>query len=158
MVVRKMKGHEMKASDYKKLKKEVLERYNKAVQKAENERVEALAAIEKVWKMTKPNYGKSSSSTSSSTSTDYGLLAKTVRESLELVPQTFTKKNILTAMQQISSDVANKCNSNSLSGCLHRLKNEGVIEVVKRGRGSSPSEYRKVDTTATEQEQNQEQI
>jgi len=143
----------MKTSEYKKLKKEVEERYNKALQKAGDERVEALAAIEKVWKMTKPSYGKSSFGMSSSTSTDYGLLAKTVRESLELVPQTFTKKNIMTAMQQISSDVANKCNSNSLSGCLHRLKKEGVIEVVKQGRGSSPSEYRKVDSNATEQEQ-----
>lgn len=46
-------------------------------------------------------------------------------------------------MQQISSDVANKCNSNSLSGCLHRLKKEGIIEVVEQGRGSSPSIYRK---------------
>jgi len=145
----------MKALDYKKLKKDVEDRYNKALQKAENERVEALAAIEKVWKMTKPNYGKSSSGTTSSTSTGYGLLAKTVRESLKLVPQTFTKTNILTAMQKISSDVANKCNSNSLSGCLHRLKNEGVIIVVKEGKGSAPAEYQLANKTI---DANEEQI
>ena len=151
----------MKASDYKKLKKAVEERYNKALEKAENEHVEALAAIEKVWKMTKPNYGKPSSnlfSSSSSSSPSYGSLAGTVRKALDLVPQTFTKKTILTAMQQISSDMANNCNPNSLSGCLHRLKKEGVIEVVEQGRGSSPSIYRKIESSTSENSQEQDNM
>lgn len=77
----------MKTSDYKKLKKEVEERYEKGVQRAEKERVEVLAAIEKVWRMMKPNYGKTPSVSSSSSSSSVSL-AGTVRKCLDLVPQT----------------------------------------------------------------------
>lgn len=138
----------MKAPEYRKLKKEAEERCNKAVEKAENERVEAIAAIEKVWKMMKPSYGKTTPGMAS-VSSKYGSLAETVRNSLELVPQRFTKKNVLTAMLQVSPEVAKNCNPNSLSGCLFRLKKEGVIVVVKNGQGSAPTEYKKIpETTA----------
>ena len=130
----------MKAAEYRKLKKEVEERYEKAIQKAQNERVEALAAIEKVWKMMKPSYGKVTFGAVSSSS-QYGSLAETVRKSLKYVPSRFTKKDVIVAMQQISSEVANRCNTNSLSGCLHRLKKEGIIAETKKGIGSMPTEY-----------------
>lgn len=143
----------MKASKYRQLKKEAEERYSKAIEKAENERAGELAALEKVWKMMKPNYGKATLGTASASS-KYGSLAETVRKSLELVPQRFTKKNVLTAMRQISTEVANKCNPNSLSGCLFRLKKEGVIAVVKNGQGSAPTEYQKIPETTKEDNKN----
>jgi DNA polymerase elongation subunit (family B) len=135
-----MKGYEMKMADYKRLKKEVDEKYQKAIEKAEKDRIEAIAAIEKVWRMFHPRRSRATNNMNS-TPSHYGTLVDTVRKSLEYVPKRFTKKNVLTAMEQISNEVAKSCNPNSLSGCMHRLKKDGVIIEVKKGKGSMPTEY-----------------
>lgn len=152
----------MKAADYKKLKKQVEERYQQALEKAERDRVEALAAIEKVWKMLNPRRGRAAvltvSSSTKSSSSSYGSFVETVRKSLEYVPKRFTRKNVLTAMQEISSDIAKNCNPNSLSGCLYRLKKEGIIIEVKKGQGSAPAEYELVTTSINEESKEQQNV
>ncbi len=145
----------MKAVDYKKLKKEAEEQYQRAIDMAEKDRLEAIAAIDKVWSMMNPRRRKTVTSTTP-VSSQYGSLIETVRKSLQLVPHRFTKKNVLAAMNEISSDIAKTCNPNSLAGCLHRLKREGVIAQVKEGRGSTPAEYELVAIKTNENSKEQE--
>lgn len=145
----------MKILEYKRLKKEAESQYEKALETAERERLESLAAIERVWVMMNPRRNKTISGTVSSSS-QYGSLARTVRKALELVPQKFTKTNILAAMKQIAPDMES-CNQNSLGGCLHRLKTNNIIRVVKKGQGRTPAEYELVKENET-QETTEQQI
>ncbi len=126
----------MKRPEYKRLKISAEEQYQKAIQDAGKDRIETLAAIEKVWEMMNPRL-----SGTAPKPTEYGSLVVAVHKALRLVPEKFTRKDVLAAMGQGSPEVAAVCNQNSLSGCLHRLKNEGFIAEIKKGRGSSPSKY-----------------
>lgn len=144
----------MKMLEYKRLKKEAEAQYKKALVTAERERLEALDAIERVWIMMNPRRNKTTSGQVSSSS-QYGSLVETIRKALELVPKRFTKNNILAAMQQISPNMAN-CNQNSLSGCLHRLKQGNIIKVVKKGQGRRPAEYELVNTSINEESKEQQ--
>jgi vacuolar-type H+-ATPase subunit E/Vma4 len=151
-----MQGDVMKTVDYKRLKKEAEEQYQQALDKAQKDRLEALDAIERVWGMINPRRSKAASGTTSAT--QYGSLAGMVQKALELVPQTFTKKDVLAAMRQISSEVAASCNSNSLSGCLHRLKKGGVIVEIEKGQGSAPTKYELASKNTDVNETSNEQI
>ncbi len=135
----------MKRAEYKKLKKQVEEQYEIAIQESETRRIEGLAAIEKVWRMFHPprkrvvvlNGGEKDNVSSS---LSYGSLMTAVRKSLDLTPEIFTVNNIRTIIAKTYENTS--FNTNSIAGCLNRLLSKGVIEVVEKGRGSSPSKYR----------------
>lgn len=130
----------MNSNDYKKLKQRIEEKYQETIALAERERMEGLAAIDKVWKMLHKTR-KRSVSRKKGDSPEYGSLKETVVKSLDFVPKSFTKNHVKLAMKQVNSELAEKCNPNSLSGCLIRLEGDGVIIKVTKGKGSKPSEY-----------------
>lgn len=155
----------MKRTDYKQLRKQVEERYKQAIERAEKERIEGLAAIDTVWKMLHVPRRKRSEKTTSqqkgelsvessvnskppptTPSCVYGTLIATVRKSLALVPEEFIYRNVIAAMKQTSGSTFN---SSSVSNCLKRLAKEGVIEVIKQGHGKTPSKYRLVKNVKT---------
>lgn len=138
----------MKTTNYKELKKQVEEQYQKAIAQAQKERMDNLAAIDAVWKMLHPSKAKLKSETTTNSgnttkelpSIVYGTLMETIKKSLSLVTQDkFTCKDVIAAMEKISSG---KFNYSSVSNALKRLAKEGVIEITKQGKGKSPSEYR----------------
>ena len=142
----------MKMTEYRKLKKEVESRYQQALDRAENDRMEALAAIDTVWNITNPRRQKTTDGAVSVPS-QYGSLVETVRKAIDLVPRHFTKNHVIAAMKQIAPDMAKTLNPNSLAGCIHRLNKEGAIVQVKKGKGSSPAEYEKATNIEDAKEQ-----
>jgi hypothetical protein len=142
----------MNNKQYKDLKRQAEERYQKALELAEKQRIEELTAIETVWRMSHPsrktnNINSALLNQTTSKRSNYGLLAKAVLEALEYVPETFTRSQVKTAIERIAPDVAGNCKDSSLTGRLIRLVKDGVIDQVKAGKGSQPSEYRKKPTT-----------
>lgn len=129
----------MNITEYRKLKRQIDEKYQGSMAKAEKERVAGLAAIERVWRM----YHKPRQTNGSTDRPSYGSLAQTIKDSLQFVPIQFNKDHVLIAMKQVNAEVATNCNANSLSGCLIRLVQSGVIVKVVPGKGRKPSEFRK---------------
>lgn len=158
-------------TEYKQLKKQIEDKYKRAIAAAEAELNESLNAIDKVWYLYHPQKPKQSKELTPSlpqqTDTDtttaaannenintpleYGSFNKTVKASLAFVPrEKFKRSDVLTALRQSLNNPKYYCNQASLSNCLKGLANEGVIEIIKQGRGSSPSEYRLKGTVLNE--------
>lgn len=143
----------MDNKQYRDLKRKAQERYQKAIEMADKQRIEELTAIETVWRMEHPSRKANNtestflSNHTTSKRNKYGSLAKAVLEALEYVPETFTKNQVKIAMERIAPDIAANCKDSSLTGRLIRLVKEGEIEQAKAGKGSQPSEYRKKTTT-----------
>jgi hypothetical protein len=150
----------MKTTEYKELKKQLEEQYKQAILLAEKQRIDGITAIETVWKMLHVPRRKRQATIESQqqaehpmdsnslhvetppvvTKSNYGTLVDTVKKSLTLVPETFTSKQVVAAMQQISGI---KFNNSSVSNRLKRLAQDGKIERIKQGHGKSPSEYKR---------------
>lgn len=134
----------MTNEEYIKLKTQVQEQYNKAIFLADKQRTEGLKAIETVWNMLRNNTHEPITKThninmslhSQSLEKIYGSLTVKVKDALknELVPQIFTQKDMMKAI--------NYTNANSMSGCMVRLLKQDVIEKVEQGTGRAPSKYR----------------
>ncbi len=145
----------MNRSEYKQLKKKVEEQYKQAIDLAEKQRIDRLAALDTVWKMLhvpRHKRGKGIVSQQSESAINsagegnkpfpkpsYGSLVTEVKKSLALVPAEFTCRNVITIMTQTSGTVFNY---SSVSNRLKRLAKEGAIEVIRQGHGKSPSIYR----------------
>lgn len=142
----------MNRADYNKLKKQVEERYQKALKLAEKQRNEGLEAIEKVWRMlhdieeTLAPFTEKTEKFSDKIKKSYGSLTAAVKQALETVDTKFTKNDILLVMRQTSPEIAKSVNQGSLAGCLMRFVRQGIIQIHKRGKGSTPTVYKKVDT------------
>jgi hypothetical protein len=147
----------MNVQEYRRLKKQAEEQRKQAVDAAEKTYIEAVAAIETVWRIEHPQrVAPITSSTSRLAKERVGSLAKTIRDSLQYVPPTFTRKHIIAAARQVLGDDNAQINENSLSGCLYRLRKDGVIREVRKGRGRTPSEYELVKHNDTESESAEE--
>ena len=142
----------MKKEDYNQLRRQVEGQYRQAIELAEKERIEGLAAIDVVWNMFhKPrrkyrrtvglqqSLKPANDSPLPAPKRKYGVLIDTVKKSFAYVPETFTCKNVIMAMKQISNDTFNP---SSVSNRLKRFAKEGVLEIINQGHGKSPSVYR----------------
>jgi predicted transcriptional regulator len=78
---------------------------------------------------------------------DYGALFNTVKQAVEIVPEEFTRKDIMTAMKEMT---AKDWNPASTSNCLKRLVQDGTIEEVSRGRGSRLSVFLRKNKTVND--------
>lgn len=142
----------MNKTDYKNLKKQVEDKYQRAIRIAEQQRKEGLEAIEHVWRMlhdieeTLAPFTEKTEKLSPKTKKDYGSLTKAVKQALETVDTKFTKNDILLVMRQTSPEIAKSVNQGSLAGCLMRFVKQDIIQIKKRGKGSTPTVYKKVDT------------
>lgn len=142
----------MNSKEHKELKKKAIQRYETALDMAEKQKVAELSAIETVWRMSHPSRKRKNQKSDSNNlhpadlnASSYGALSNAVKEALQYVPDTFTKKHIREALNQIAPDVAVRCKESSLTGRLIRLANEGIIRQTRAGKGSSPSEYTVVE-------------
>jgi hypothetical protein len=166
----------MKTTEYKQLQKQVEGKYKKAVETAQKQRIEALAAIDTVWsishKLRKRQYKKSTKPKADLSSTidttgdkinerrpnSYGSLIKAVTKALDYVPRNFTKNHVKMALMQVSSEIAHNCKDSSLTGCLIRLEKKGIFKRTRKGKGSAPSKYKKIDTNTKAQLPIEEEI
>jgi hypothetical protein len=151
----------MKSEDYKQLKKQIEERYTKAIELAAKQRIEALAAIDIVWNMLHVPRQKRTKEVMQQPTVSgtkplefvskptYGSLIETVMKSLVLLPETFNCKQVISAMQQISG---NTFNPSSVSNRLKRMAEEDVIEIIQQGHGKLPSIYRRKNNQVIERE------
>jgi hypothetical protein len=142
----------MKTNDYKDLRRQVIDRYETTVAEAQDRRDAELAAIDTVWNLLHKKKKKQPSDTQQpqanpaipeSPQPTHGSLVKAVKKALEIVPSTFTTIDILEAIRRSSEELAAKCKASSLSGCLIRLERSNLIETVTKGKGSTPTVYRK---------------
>ncbi len=142
----------MEQNEYKQLKEQVEQKYQNAILMAETERNEAIQAIEIVWRMLKgdttevarPDSEPLFKSTRRATKqvNGYGSLTSTVKHLIDTMPKRFTKNDIRKALsKELDRDIA----YNSLDGCVRRLKKQGLIKIVLKGKGRRPNKYSKVD-------------
>lgn len=142
----------MKSTDYKQLKKQIEEQYQKAIALADKERMDGLAAIDTVWKMLhvprrkhnkeiiSPEGPETPIATVQMLPIIYGTLIDTLKKSLPLVPpEKFVCQNALDAMEKLTGI---KFNHGSVANCLKKLVKDGIIELIKQGHGKTPSEYK----------------
>ena len=142
----KMKN--MNISEYNNLKKQANNKYQESIILAEKERFETLKAIDQIWDSLQESRAESSNSnpqisvkaiTSHKTKpTIYGELTRSVINTLDEITKNFTKNHIKSALGK-----SVYCSDSSLSGCLIRLQKKGLIEITKRGKGSTPTKYRR---------------
>ena len=149
----------MDKSDYNKLKKQVEEQYQKSLKLAEKQRKEGLEAIELIWSLLHnieetlaPFEKKIERLSSLKTKKSYGSLTNAVKQALEHVKVKFTKNDIILVMQQTSPEIAKSVNQGSLAGCLMRFVKQGIIKIHKRGKGSHPTFYKKIDTQLSDKD------
>lgn len=139
----------MNKTDYKNLKKQVEEKYQKSLELAEKQRKEGLKAIEQVWSMLhdiEENLApEKMEQPSDKTKKSYGSLTAAVKQALENVDAKFTKNEIILVMRQNSPEIAKSVNQGSLAGCLMRMEKQGIIQIKKRGKGSTPTVFKKID-------------
>lgn len=138
----------MNKTDYNNLKKQVEEKYQKALKIAEKQRKEGLEAIEHVWSMLHDIdeiAPEKMEQPSEKTKKSYGSLTTAVKKALETVDAKFTKNDIILVMRQNSPEIAKSVNQGSLAGCLMRLEKQGIIQIKKRGKGSTPTVFKKID-------------
>lgn len=140
----------MNKSDYNKLRKQVEDKYQQAIQAAEKLKKEELDAIERVWDLLKETEQKTPiakivDSPKTKSNIVYGSFKAAIMEAIKLVHvKKFTKKDIRLVLPQVSMEIAASCKDASLTGCLIRLEKQGIIKKIKAGKGSSPSLYKKV--------------
>lgn len=135
----------MEKHEYIQLKRQVEEKYQKAVSLAEKERSEGLKAIETVWNMlgdgetTSPDNHENNLNVPDgkmSSLKAYGSLTTNVKKALNNLPEVFDKNDILAFLGY-------EVNENSMSGCLYRLEHQRFIVKVEPGAGRRPTKYKK---------------
>lgn len=145
----------MNKTDYNNLKNQVEEKYQKALKLAEKQRKEGLDAIERIWSIlqnieeTLVPFAEKMEQPSDKTKKSYGSLTTAVKRALENVATKFTKNDIILVMRQTSPEIAKSVNQGSLAGCLMRFVEQGIIQIHKRGKGSTPTVYKKIDSKST---------
>ena len=123
----------MTEKQYQQLKLQVGEKYNQSLKIAESERVAGLAAVEKIWEIARA---------ASEHLWEHGSLTAAIKKALDVVPETFTKRDILLAVEKDGPNSLNSHSLNSLAPALARLKKQGVIEITQAGSGSRPCCYK----------------
>jgi hypothetical protein len=75
---------------------------------------------------------------------NYGLLVYETRKAINSFEGSFNVRDLRSQIKgsSINTSVYSKA---SLAGCLARLKQEGVIEEIKKGTGSRPTQYKRKD-------------
>jgi hypothetical protein len=143
-----MKKQEIKQL-YNELKRQIEDEYQEAILQAETKRKNRLAAIETMSQMTHQSTKRHTSSGDqndqkpSNGSVTYGSLANSVVKAIELVPSTFTKKDIKRALKEVDG-ASSTCKDTSITGCLVRLARSGKIEQVSTGQGRRPNTYHRI--------------
>ena len=144
----------MDIKEYNNLKKQVEDKYQESIILAEKQRKEGLEAIERVWDMLKETQRipivEISEHAQTKGKISYGSFTTTIKKAVELVPMKFTKKDIRLVLPQISTEIAHSFKDGTLTGCLIRLEKQGVIKPIKRGVGSIPTIYKKIDSKSSE--------
>lgn len=127
----------MRDIDYGKWRRHVEERYCESCENARSDRDAGLAAIETVRKLLSgppkkhiPAYKM-----------PYGSRTKTIRKALQYVSREFTVHDVLAAMKQVDVEVAKQCTAERISVYMYRLKRDGVVVVVRQGKGRTPNTY-----------------
>jgi hypothetical protein len=135
----------MNTKDYKRLKREVEDRYKKSIEAAEKQKIEELQALETVYRMIHPKRNLSDTNQQGRVlSSKYGSLAIAVNESLRFVPDTFDKNDIKRALNHLSPEIASASKESSITGRLIRLARQGVIKQISSGKGSTSSKFKKL--------------
>lgn len=127
----------MKRVDYNQLKKEVEQKYKADLERAGRDRLETLAAIDKVWELIN---GEEDTKASSSPS-DYGKLTDLIQNAFKYLPPTFSKQKVIRKVKELA-DGSYIPNPNSVGSCLHRLVKRDILIEVSKGTGSIPTEYK----------------
>ncbi|MHC4171613.1 MAG: hypothetical protein ACYTBX_19945 [Planctomycetota bacterium] len=144
----------MNKAEYKNLKRQVEEKYQKSLKLAEKQRNEGLEAIELVWSLLHNieetlapfTFTEKTEKLSPKTKEKYGSLTAAIKEALEHVKVKFNKNDIMLVLKQTKPELAKSINQGSLAGCLMRYVKHDIIKIHKRGKGSTPTVYKKVDT------------
>ena len=133
--------------EYKNLQKQIQEKYQTAFQQLEKQREDDLAALEKVWTLIQEQEViKSATKVDNSSQRNYGSLTAAVKYAVQKIEQRrFTKDDVLSEMIRLSPKIAENCNHSSLCGALGRLEKQGWIKRTRKGKGSSPNIYKKVE-------------
>ncbi len=140
----------MKKSDCNQLKKQVQERYERAIAEAERQRQEGLKSIDEVYRLCHPshkkykNNGHASETTNAadqSRSYGYGDLKDAVLEALDYMPPEFTCKSVLKEMKRMKGI---EFRYSSVGNRLKRLVKDGVLEIVRKGQGKAPTLFKRL--------------
>jgi hypothetical protein len=143
----------MNLTEYRRLKKQIEDTYKRTIETAQKDRLNQLAALDVIWKMSykprpKRNLPQSEQPidiafvkhNQDSPNAIYGTLIETLRKSLSLVsPDNFICDDVVNAMEKISGQ---KFNYSSVANGLKRLLKENVIEMISKGHGRTPARYR----------------
>lgn len=147
----------MNNKEYRELKRKAEKQHQEAIKMADEQRIKKLNAIETVWRMEHPSRKRNKSvsennareQVASTRRASYGSLKDAVRESLQYVPEVFTKQQVRAALEKIAPDIAANCKESSLTGRLIRLCQEDIIDQERAGKGSRSSIYKLKKNTAT---------
>ena len=133
--------------EYKNLQKQIQEKYQKAFNRLEKQKEDDLAAIEKVWTLIQEKQVINSSvKTVNGSQRNYGSLTTAVKYAVQKIEQRrFTKDDVLAEMNRLAPKIAENCNPSSLCGALSRLEKQGLIKRTRKGKGSTPNIYKKID-------------
>lgn len=137
----------MDEAEYKMLKRKAKEKHEATVKAADKQLEDDLTSLDKVWALAQEQQIVDSAKlTVNGESSGYGSLTKIVKFSIQRIKQRrFNKNDILAEMNQIAPKMAENCSISSLSGVLKRLERQGFVRCAKKGTGSAPHIYKKVE-------------
>lgn len=142
----------MNEFEYNTFKEQIESKYQESLKPLKRERLEAIATLDKLWNMLHNPQTENTNNTSQTSiksvsiqeinSKLYGSLTEAVKLSLYTIPKNFNKNHIKRALKKSTIDAVRNCNDSSLTGCLRRLQKQHIIEITRRGKGSTPTKYR----------------
>lgn len=122
--------------DWAVCRQQVENRFRQAVIAAKKERDEGYAAIDVVQRI--------ANGSTKAHSGAYGSFVPKVIAAVDKVPDLFTRRDIVVALNEVDVDILKYRSTATLAGCLASLVVKGIIERDVPGKGSTPTVFKKV--------------
>lgn len=142
----------MDNNTYNNYREQIDRQYQKALKIAEKEQLEAIQGLDVLRKTlnksqeninSNPQIPIVSIPAQENRANSYGSLTDAVMVAFNDIPRNFNKNHLKRALNKSAINVVSNSGDSSLSGCLLRLRKKGIIEITRRGKGSTPTKYRK---------------